>query len=59
MLQFNYNSYTSVIKTQDWIFNDEGYAVTNKSPKMLSTDHSPKYLVEDHDVHMEFYRGSW
>ncbi len=50
--KFNYNSYTSVIKTQDWIFNDEGYAVTNKSPKMLSTDHSPKYFKVAHAFHI-------
>ena len=46
--KFNYNSYTSVIKTQDWIFNDEGYAVTNKSPKILEniTEKIINILVE-------------
>ena len=48
----DFNSYTSVIKTQDWIFNDEGEAVTNKSPEMLSTDHSEKFYKVAHAFHI-------
>ena len=48
----DFNSYTSVIKTQDWIFNDKGDAITNKSPEMLSTDHSERFYKVAHAFHI-------
>ena len=57
----DFNSYTSVIKTQDWIFNNKGEAVTNKSPEMLSTDHSEKFYKVAHAFHIinkEFFLES-
>ena len=48
----NHNSYTSVITSQDWIFNEEGYAITNKSAEMLSSDHSPKFYKVAHAFHI-------
>lgn len=47
-----YNSYTSVIQTTDWIFNDEGEPVTNTQASMLSTAHSRKFLKVAHAFHV-------
>lgn len=47
-----YNSYTSVVKTTDWIFDDQGNAVTNKRADMLSTAHSPTYYKAAHAFHV-------
>jgi CMP-N-acetylneuraminic acid synthetase len=46
------NSYTSVIKTTDWIFDAEGNALTNKVASMLSTAHSPVFYKAAHSFHI-------
>ena len=48
----SYNSYTSVIKTTDWIFDDQGEPVTNKAPSMISTAHSKTYYKVAHAFHI-------
>lgn len=46
------NSYTSVIPTTDWIFDDGGNAITNTQASMLSTDHSRKFFKVAHAFHV-------
>ena len=47
-----YNSYTSVVPTTDWIFSDSGTPVTNKTPSMLSTAHCETYSKVAHAYHI-------
>ncbi|NJM31810.1 MAG: hypothetical protein HC848_01630 [Limnobacter sp.] len=47
-----HNSYTSVIATTDWIFDEQGNAVTNTAASMLSTAHSPKFFKVAHGFHV-------
>jgi CMP-2-keto-3-deoxyoctulosonic acid synthetase len=37
-----HNSYTSVVETRDWIFDEAGLPVTNRQAGMLSTAHSAR-----------------
>ena len=46
------NSYTSVVETNDWIFNEDGTPLTNTQSKMLSTDHSKKHFKVAHAFHI-------
>lgn len=50
--QTAFDSYTSVIPTTDWIFDEQGEAVTNKSPSMISTAHSKKHYKVAHAFHI-------
>ena len=52
VLQTKHNSYTSVIPTTDWIFDDEGNPVTNTRSSMLSSAHSPKFFKVAHAFHV-------
>ena len=52
VLETSYNSYTSVVPTTDWIFNDSGEPVTNTQASMLSTAHSPSYFKVAHAFHV-------
>jgi CMP-N-acetylneuraminic acid synthetase len=47
-----FNSYTSVVETHDWIFDEAGLPVTNQQPGMLSTAHSRKYYRVAHAFHI-------
>ncbi len=47
-----YNSYTSVVPTTDWIFDEQGCAVTNTRPDMLSSAHSPNFFKVAHAFHV-------
>jgi CMP-N-acetylneuraminic acid synthetase len=47
-----YNSYTSVVETRDWIFNEEGLPITNTDPGMISTAHSKKFFRVAHSFHI-------
>jgi CMP-N-acetylneuraminic acid synthetase len=47
-----FNSYTSVVETHDWIFDEAGLPVTNQQPGMLSTAHSQKYYRVAHAFHI-------
>jgi CMP-N-acetylneuraminic acid synthetase len=47
-----FNSYTSVIPTTDWIFNQAGEPVTNTQAAMLSSAHSPKFYKVAHAFHV-------
>lgn len=52
VLATGHNSYTSVIPTTDWIFDEEGNAVTNTRATMLSTAHSQKFFKVAHAFHV-------
>lgn len=47
-----FNSYTSVIPTTDWIFNDQGEPITNTKANMLSTAHSQQFYKVAHAFHV-------
>lgn len=51
-LEKKYNSYTSVIPTTDWIFDDQGEPVTNTQASMLSTAHSRNFYKVAHAFHI-------
>lgn len=50
--QTSHNSYTSVVPTTDWIFDQDGLPVTNKQASMLSSAHSPKFFRVAHAFHV-------
>jgi CMP-N-acetylneuraminic acid synthetase len=52
VLESRFNSYTSVVETHDWIFNEAGLPITNQQPAMLSTAHSPKFYRVAHAFHI-------
>jgi CMP-N-acetylneuraminic acid synthetase len=47
-----FNSYTSVIEFQDWVFDSDGTPITNTQASMLSTAHSKKYYKVAHAFHV-------
>lgn len=47
-----HNSYTSVIPTVDWIFDESGEPITCRQPTILSTAHSAKYYKVAHAFHV-------
>lgn len=47
-----YNSYTSVVECNDWIFSEDGLPMTNRSASMLSTAHSKKFFKAAHAFHV-------
>jgi CMP-N-acetylneuraminic acid synthetase len=51
VLETRHNSYTSVVPTTDWIFDESGHPVTNKEATMLSTAHSQKFFKVAHAFH--------
>jgi CMP-N-acetylneuraminic acid synthetase len=55
----NYNSYTAVIPTGDWIFDSEGNALTNSDPRNVTTNKDLTFLKGCHAFHIikkEFFR---
>ena len=52
VLDTRHNSYTSVIPTTDWIFDDSGRAITNTEATMLSTAHSRRFFKVAHAFHV-------
>jgi CMP-N-acetylneuraminic acid synthetase len=46
------NSFTSVIQTTDWIFNNDGIPVTNTIATMLSSGHSKVFYKVAHGFHI-------
>lgn len=52
VLDTNYNSYTSVVPTTDWIFDDSGNPVTNTQASMLSSAHSRHFFKVAHAFHV-------
>ena len=52
VLETRHNSYTSVIPTTDWIFDDRGRPVTNTEATMLSTAHSRRFFKVAHAFHV-------
>jgi CMP-N-acetylneuraminic acid synthetase len=52
VLATRHNSYTSVIPTTDWIFDQDGVPITNTQASMLSTAHSRKYYKVAHAFHV-------
>lgn len=47
-----HNSYTSVVRTTDWIFDGAGNPITNTQASMLSTAHSPVFYKVAHGFHV-------
>ena len=45
-------SYTSVIKTGDWVFDSEGEPVTNTNPKNLTTNKDLQFYKAAHAFHI-------
>lgn len=52
VLSTRHNSYTSVIPTTDWIFDDSGEPVTNTQASMLSSAHSRRFFKVAHGFHV-------
>lgn len=52
VMEKKYNSYTSVIPTTDWIFNESGEPITNTQASMLSSGHSPSFFKVAHGFHI-------
>jgi CMP-N-acetylneuraminic acid synthetase len=52
VLNTEFNSYTSVIPTTDWIFDKFGKPITNTQASMLSSDHSPQFFRVAHAFHV-------
>lgn len=52
VLATEHNSYTSVISTTDWIFDEQGNPLTNTHATMLSTAHSQKFFKVAHAFHV-------
>lgn len=48
----NHPSYTSVIKTGDWVFNSEGNPVTNTNPNNLTTNKDIQFYKAAHAFHI-------
>lgn len=50
--QADHNSYTAVVQTTEWLFNEAGEPVTNTAHNMLSTAHSNKFFKVTHGFHI-------
>ncbi len=48
----DYPSYTSVVKTGDWVFDFEGNPVTNTNPKNLTTNKDVQFYKAAHAFHI-------
>lgn len=50
--QTNYNSYTAVIPTGDWIFDSQGNALTNSDPRNATTNKNRNFYKGCHAFHI-------
>lgn len=48
----NFNSYTAVIPTGDWVFDSEGNALTNSDPRNATTNNDLFFLKGCHAFHI-------
>ncbi len=48
----DFNSFTAVVQTRDWIFDEEGAPITNTLSSMLSTSSSRKFFKASHSFHI-------
>jgi CMP-N-acetylneuraminic acid synthetase len=48
----NYNSYTAVVQTGDWIFDSEGNALTNSDPRNVTTNKDRSFVKGCHAFHI-------
>lgn len=48
----DYSSYTSVVKTGDWVFDNEGNPVTNTNPQNLTTNKDVQFYKAAHAFHI-------
>lgn len=48
----DYNSYTSVVQTTEWLFDEQGEPVTNRNSDMYSTHHSNRFFKAAHSFHI-------
>jgi spore coat polysaccharide biosynthesis protein SpsF len=55
-IESDFNSYTSVVQTSEWLFDKKGNPITNKDGTMLSTAHSNKFFKATHSFHI-FNKG--
>ena len=57
----DFNSYTSVVRTGEWIFDSEGRALTNSDPRNVTTNKNETYFKGCHAFHIhtrEFFRNN-
>lgn len=52
VVETKHNSYTSVIPTTDWVFDEQGNPVTHTSATTLSTAHSQNFFKVAHAFHV-------
>ncbi|MBT3350999.1 MAG: hypothetical protein HOC91_09420 [Nitrospinaceae bacterium] len=52
VLETEHNSYTSMMATTDWIFDEDGIPLTNLTPNVVSTHHTKKYYKVAHSFHV-------
>ena len=48
----DFNSYTAVVSTKEWLFDINGNPVTNEDHSTLSTNHSPEFYKATHSFHI-------
>jgi CMP-N-acetylneuraminic acid synthetase len=47
-----YNSYTAVVPTREWLFDEEGNPLTNTNAATLSTGHTRQFYKVTHSFHI-------
>jgi CMP-N-acetylneuraminic acid synthetase len=48
----DHNSYTAVVPTREWLFDEAGHPVTHTSGSTLSTAHSARFFKATHSFHI-------
>jgi CMP-N-acetylneuraminic acid synthetase len=57
----NFNSYTAVVRTGEWIFDSDGRALTNSDPRNVTTNKNVSYFKGCHAFHIhtrEFFKAN-
>ncbi len=57
--KYRYNSFTSVVPSTEWVFDAQGNSLTNKDPRIVSTNQGPSRTKAAHAFHFirpEFFR---
>ena len=52
VMKTDFNSYTSVVPTTDWVFDEDGLPITNTQADMLSSGHSKSFYKVAHAFHV-------
>jgi len=50
--QTDHSSYTAVVPSRDWIFDDQGNCLTRKDPKNYSTNTGEVFMKASHSFHI-------